>query len=212
MIWAIVGFSVAIIAMFCVSLAEFAAERPWFEQNRAYLAAAMMALGVVFWFAGRMKSRRAAAAEAKAPKDRFQGPPMEGADAGDSGSFSFALFSYQYWGVILVILSASVLFVRPWSTIRERGFPAPPALVRAIKKDLARIEPPPPPAPAVPEALPSELRLQGIIFRRAKPSAIINGGTFYKGDKALGAEVLDITRESVSVRFAGTNYILSLRE
>lgn len=207
MIWAILGFSVGIIALFCVSLAEFAAEKPFFESNRAVIATLLCFLGIAFWFIGRFKGRQ----QTQEVEEHVPEPGWEPETPETHSRLS--LFSYQYWGVILVILSASVLFVRPWRTAPKPAMTDPTPLVR-LEKPVPTNAPPPKPAPP-PEPRPvqfPELKLQGIIYRQNEPAAIINAETYYVGDRVSGAQVVAITRHSVELRMAGVTTLLQLDE
>ncbi len=80
---------------------------------------------------------------------------------------------------------------------------------------MARIEPPaettapstnlPAPPPAFPE-----LRLQSIIYRLKRPSAMINGQMAQVGDRIGEALVVEIQRQAVKVEWRGSNRTLSL--
>lgn len=63
------------------------------------------------------------------------------------------------------------------------------------------------PAPAKPP-LP---KLQGILFRPDRPAAVIDGKTLFVGDRLAEAEVIAISRQSVTVTDGGQTYTLSLR-
>ncbi|HAM72866.1 MAG TPA: hypothetical protein DCM86_14595, partial [Verrucomicrobiales bacterium] len=54
--------------------------------------------------------------------------------------------------------------------------------------------------PAEPATFP-KLVLQGIYYRPAKPSAVINAKTVYVGDKVAQAKVLAIDRREVTVQW-----------
>jgi hypothetical protein len=63
----------------------------------------------------------------------------------------------------------------------------------------------PAPAPAFPE-----LKLQSIIYRLNRPSAMINGQMVHAGDRIGDASVLEIRRQAVKVEWRGSNRTLSL--
>lgn len=56
-----------------------------------------------------------------------------------------------------------------------------------------------------------KLRLQGIYWRPARPSAVINAKTVYIGDKVEAARVTAIDRESVTVEWESESKVLTLQ-
>jgi hypothetical protein len=72
---------------------------------------------------------------------------------------------------------------------------------------------PPEPATALaePEDTLTDLKLQGIFYRLAKPSALIDGQVLYVGDEIEGARVTAIERQSVRLVQAGQTIVLKLR-
>jgi len=105
--------------------------------------------------------------------------------------------------------------------------PAPPVLPAAPQPEPAPVvtvtaatsEPPPAPAaaaptPSVPEEppappKPAPLRLQGIAFSPAHPSAVINGKTVYVGDKLGEFRVSAITADSATLLNASQTNVLT---
>ena len=88
--------------------------------------------------------------------------------------------------------------------------PPPPAV---------KVEPPPQPvvaskAPIVTTELPAQkpilLKLQGILYRPADPTAIINGKTVRIGDRIGEALVVSINQEGVAVAAAGQTNVLMM--
>ena len=68
---------------------------------------------------------------------------------------------------------------------------------------------------AVPEKLAAkpvfpEMRLQGIFYRVAKPSVLINSRTLFINDKVEGVKVIAIDRQTVTLEFGGERRVLSL--
>jgi hypothetical protein len=62
-----------------------------------------------------------------------------------------------------------------------------------------------PPKPAAPV-----LKLQGILWKPSKPLAMINAKMVGRGDKILGAKVVAIDQESVTLDRAGETIVLTL--
>jgi hypothetical protein len=56
-----------------------------------------------------------------------------------------------------------------------------------------------------------KLRLQGIYWRPARPSAVINGKTVYIGDKVEAVRVTAMDQESVTLQWQSETKVLTLR-
>ena len=69
-----------------------------------------------------------------------------------------------------------------------------------------------PPAAAAPveTTKATALKLQGVFFRTANPSAMVNGKTVFVGSRVSGATVKAITRESVTLEADGQTTVLTL--
>src|SRR4051812_29432403 len=169
MIYAILGFSVAIAAIFSVTVAETLVGKAIFENHRAHIAITLAVIGVTFWFVGRYLGRQ------RNLKAQFE----TGSDPGKH----FLLFDLRYWGPMLVALSGITLFICPLRTTQQIVAQAPPP--PPVQQPIAVEEPmplPPPPEPKAPVVFPA-LKMQGIIFRKIRPCAIINGHSYTTGDR-----------------------------
>lgn len=188
MIWSILGISVAVLAVFSVTLAETLVGIPLFEAYRPHAAVGLGVVGAIAWFIGRtLASRRR------------------------SDSKSFLLFDLRYWGPVLVAFGVITLFIRP---LRHEK-PAKPTPVaqpkpRPAAPVVAQKPVEPAPEPAKPAVFPP-LKMQGVIFKESKPVAIINGQSYSVGD-SLGGEVLvrAIQRDSVMLELAGEMKVLTV--
>jgi hypothetical protein len=81
--------------------------------------------------------------------------------------------------------------------------PAPSATQASATAPQAAPAPPPePPKPA--------FRLQGIFFRLANPSALVNGKSVWVGSRVDGATVKTITRDSLTIEANGETTVLTL--
>jgi len=69
---------------------------------------------------------------------------------------------------------------------------------------------PPSPAPEPIEAPKPAFKLQGIFFRPANPSAMVNGRSVWVGSRFDGATVKTITRESLTIEVNGQTQVLTL--
>ena len=56
-----------------------------------------------------------------------------------------------------------------------------------------------------------ELKLQGVFYRPANPSAMINAKSVYKGDRIDGARVIAIGRDTVTVEWKGQRKVLTIQ-
>lgn len=90
--------------------------------------------------------------------------------------------------------------------------PAAPSPTNAVASEPATNPPVPAPvpAPAPPPSPFADLKLQSIIFREGKPSAVINGDMVSVGDKIRGARVLAIEPQAVTVQRGGETNELRL--
>src|ERR1051325_4220611 len=102
MIWTILGISVAIIAVFCITVAETLVGQPVFESHRHYLAGALGALGLLAVFLGRhLHAKRGAQQKAEADLAK-----------------TFLLLDLCYWGPMLLVLSIIPFFICPLRHIK----------------------------------------------------------------------------------------------
>lgn len=191
MIWTILGVSVAIVAVFCVSVAELLVGQPAFERSRGYIAGVLAICGIVAWFFGRFLGRRRVANQ---PKDDAR---------------IFVLFDLRYWGPMLVVLGVITLFI---DTIKLReenaslvAAPLPPKKVEPV---VVAAEPPPP-VTKLPVSFPI-VKVQGIIFRENHPAVIVNGRSYEEGDAIGDMTIKEITRDAVTFEKSGEEKLFFL--
>ena len=55
-----------------------------------------------------------------------------------------------------------------------------------------------------------EMRLQGIFYRVARPSVLINSRTLFINDKVEGVRVIAIDRQDVTLEFQGQRKVLTM--
>jgi len=183
MLWTILGFSVGILAVFCITVAETLVPLPMFDQFRPYAAIALGVAGGVFWFIGRALGRKLAA---------------------NGGNPRFILVDLRYWGPMLMVFGLITLFIRP---LRQTHTDAPQMVARPAPKPavvVAKVPEPPKPQPVIqaPPVFP-RMKMQGVFFRSAHPFAIINGQSYTVGDHVGEVLVRSIDKESVLVEFGG---------
>lgn len=182
----------AIVAAFCVSVAELLVGKPVFENNRPHIAGALVAAGVVAWFVGRA----------------LQPKPVSAEMDPDLAPRRFVLFDLRYWGPMFLAFGIITLFIRPLKTVKPE-----PVLAKAKpapKKEV--VAPRKPPVVAVTPARPvfPKLKMQGVIYREEKPFAIINGKSYTIGDHIGDVVVRSIDRTSVMLEGGGEMKVLSL--
>lgn len=191
MIWSILGLSVAIIATFCVVVAEYFVPQDSFQHYKHWVSLGLSGTGVVLWIIARIRSGSTRQSDTVV---LLSNPSAEAPDEPAETTF-FALRLF-YWGPMFVALGIILVFIRPLKTVKaeapmKQGTSEP-------KKEVVVPAPPPKPKPRRAVEFPVA-KLQGIFFRNASPSAIINGESVYIGDRVGDAEVSHITRDSVSL-------------
>jgi hypothetical protein len=195
MIWTILGFSVGIVAFFCIVVAETIVGKSVFEQNRMYIAGVFVAAGVAAWFIGRHLGK-------KKPKQ----------DDEEDLAPRFLLFDLRYWGPMLVTLGIITLFIRPLRHQQVEVATAPTQ--PPVKKVVEAVVPPPPqpepPKPKEPVTFP-ELKMQGLFLNEKIPYAIINGQSYAVGDHLGEITIKAIDRTGVMLELSGEMKMLTLR-
>ncbi len=195
----------ALIAVFCLSVAGLLAGKPLFEACRPYLAMTLSACGVVAWFVGRFNAKR------RSPQPA-QGEADEQEECEGGGKQDLSLWDLRYWGPMLTLLGVITIFIWPLNE------PATPSQVTAApgpkKVAMPTLQPAPPTSkPVVVLAAPAKfpvLKVQGVIFRAQNPFAIINGASYTVGDRVGDVLVKAIERESVMLELDGQYKVLTL--
>jgi hypothetical protein len=176
MIWTILGISVAIMGVFCISMAETLVGKPLFENNRPYIAIATAVAGVATWLFGYhlgVKQRR--------KRD------------GTTDSTPFVLFDLRYWGPMLIVFGMITLFIRPLRQSKEAGASAPrPPSPKVLPTEPVK----------TPVVFP-RLKMQGLILRSTRQVAIINGEAYTVGDHVGDVLVKAIDRSGVTLELRG---------
>lgn len=179
MIWTILGCSIAVVAIFCVAVAEFLVGTPFFEARRPYFAMGLAICGAILWFWGRRRTEK----------------KVEEASEDEADVQVFVLADLRYWGPMLVILGMITLFIQ---TLHQKEPVTVQARVVPVQKE---VPPPPVPEPApqpkkAPATFPA-IKLQGVILKAENSMAIINGQSFAVGDRIGDAVLKEISREGV---------------
>jgi len=188
MIWTVLGLAVAIIAVFCVSVAELIVGHPLFEAQRLNIAGALAGVGVVLALFGWVfRARR------RASRDDDRRP--------------FILFDMRFWGPMLIAFGVITVFIRPLKEMKKEMAFVPP------KPPEARSVEPAKPAVKEKEKIPvvfPKVRIQGIFVSASRASAILNGESYFVGDHVGDAVVRTIDRNGVVLEVAGETKLLTL--
>lgn len=181
----------AILAVFCISVAEMLVGKPIFENHREYIAGILAAAGVAAWFVGRFLERR------RRSHDEPDTEPVK----------QFVLFDLRYWGPMLLALGVTTLFIRPLKLPKHEQVAVAPQ--PAPKKEVVEAPPPEPQPPKEPVIFP-ELKMQGVFFRETRSFAIINGHSYSVGDHVGDVIIKAIDRTSVVLELSGEMKLLTL--
>ena len=189
-IWGRLGISVAIVATFSIIMTEVLQEKAFYEKHRWVICAVLIAMGVFLLVVGRFVNRQIRASH----RD----------EDGQPGPGPFVLVNMEYWGLMLTIFGILVVFIVPFRKVEARA--ATPLAPKTIEKTNALpkvvTNAPAPPEPVKPVTFP-KLKLQGIVFREPRPSALINGRTYFIGDEVEGARVFSVGPTNAVVEFQG---------
>ena len=185
MLWTILGISVAIIAVFCISVAELIVGHPLFESQRLHIAGALAAVGLVLALFGWVFRAR------RADKDDDRRP--------------FILFDVRFWGPMLIVFGIITVFIRPLKEMKKEMAFVPPARPKTVEAPQApQIEP-----ERISIVFP-KVRIQGIFVNATRASAILNGESYSVGDHVENATVKAIDRNGVVLEQGGETKLLTL--
>jgi hypothetical protein len=181
MIWTMLGCSVAVVAIFCVAVAEFLVGTPFFEARRPHFAMGLAICGAILWFWGRRRKEK----------------KVEEASEDETDTRVFVLADLRYWGPMLVILGVITLFIQ---TLHQKE----PVMIQARVAPAPVVQPPPPPPEPVPQPKKAPatfpvIKLQGVIVKAENSMAIINGQSFAIGDRIGDAVLKEINRDGVTL-------------
>jgi hypothetical protein len=191
-IWSKLGISVALVAAYCIAIAELLQPTRFYERHKWSICATAIISGAIAYGVGRYVLRRIHTryleAQAKLP---------EAERDSDSKQWEpFLLFNLAYWGVMIAIFGCIIIFFVPTHSKRQKATVAARASERPARKAqpapaaaTTNAIPPPPPIP--------RFRLQGITLREPNPSALIDGRTYFIGDMVKDAKVVSIDASTV---------------
>jgi hypothetical protein len=183
MIWTVLGLSVAIIAVFCISVAEIVLGQPLFESHRPHIAGGLAAAGVMLAMFGVVfRTRRRA--------------------SGDDDRRSFILFDLRFWGLMLIVFGVITVFIRPLKQMKME--------VAFTSRQPAASQPVQAEKPGKPPVIFPKVRVQGVFLRNLRAAAILNGESYFVGDRIGNALVRTIDRNGVVLEMAGETKFLAL--
>lgn len=199
-LWGRLGISVAIVAMFCIVMTEFLQSTAYYESYRWHTCGMFVAVGISVGLIGRrINERWRKAQQLLAKSDEFSDQAGEEAVPTDP----FLLVNVAYWGLMLIVLGITIIFIipRPKEVVIAAATPAAPP--KHAKPTNTPPPAPAPPAQPVPQKSFPLVKLQGISYRKSNPSALINGKTFFVGDHIGAAKIVAIDPFSTTFEMDG---------
>ena len=203
-IWSILGISVALVAGFCIAVAELLQSTLFYELHKKAVCASLIILGGVVYGIGRYLHRRLKARYAASQAELPEGER----DKNSREWQPFLLFNLEYWGVMVASFGCIIVFFVPTYSKLQK------ATVAARGADTERRKPRPTPAPpptnvivAKPLQIP-KFNLQGVTLRENAPSALIDGRTYFVGDWIKDGQLLSIDSNGVVLAWREIKVIL----
>jgi hypothetical protein len=194
------------LSMFLMVMLKSLRYQPFYENNRWLICGGLAVLGLTLVVAGSFLSRR----------------PRPKLEEGERASSPFLLANVAYWGFLFLLFGGAVTFVSPKARIaraaeaRPTNSIAKPIVALNPKFSIVEKSPSPVHAAAAAAAVATNqlaaLKLQGIVYDKLKPSAIINGRTYFVGDGLRDAKIVSIEPSEVVVELNGQKRTLRLGE
>jgi len=191
-----IGIGVAIVAVYCVLVIGIVRTTVLYESYHRYVGIAISTGGAAFLAVGAWKRRRIA--RQAITED---GAPTEDADEPAHATQQFSLLNSRSVGVMCLILGLATVFILP--------LPPPAMPIRAAQP--LRTNEPPKVEPVKPAMFPA-VRIQGIYYRPERPSALINGKSYFIGDQVQDAKVVAIARDQVLLEIEGQQRVYLLEK
>jgi hypothetical protein len=193
-IWSRLGLSVAVAAVFCITLTEFCQQRTFYQVARWYGCIIFTAVGIAFGLVGFLRERqRRRLADTNEPSDAYESHRTSA--------------RFLFWGPVLLTFGAIIFFV-PYKSDDKAALPV---AARTIAPTPQTSAPPaavvtPVPAEVVVTNTPlqfPDLKVQGIVFRPPKNAVIVNGRSYFVGDFIENAKVFSIGADTVVLEIKG---------
>lgn len=191
MIWSILGVSVAVVALFCIAVAELVCGQEYFEEHRLLISLALGLVGMGVWSFGRWKP---------AQRARTEEVPVADEEA-KVAKFDF-LQSSGYWGPMIIVFSLVAFFIQP---LRQKMTP------KIIASSPAPVPRPAVKLPPVASIEFPKMKLQGVNTLGGDPNVIINGRVYTIGDHLGPAVIKAIDRQGVTLELSGQIKVLRLQ-
>jgi len=191
------SISIAMAGIFSVVVILLLRDKVFYEMHRWIICSALLAIGLFLCVAGHFVNRQS---QASNMSEDGEVPPVP-----------FFLVNMEYWGLMLAIFGVIIVFLAPLKKIEARAT-APAALaenMEATNASLANALVTSASGSGKNVTLP-KLRLQGVVLREPRASALINGRTYFVGDLVEGAKVLSVDPDGVVVEFQGRQTALRL--
>jgi hypothetical protein len=189
------------VSMFLMVTLKSLRYQPFYENDRWLICCGLAVLGLVFVVAGFFLRQR--------PRLRLE--------EGERTPSPFLLANVAYWGFLFLLFGGAAALVSPRTRIARAAEAKP---TNSISKPLVAMNPKfsivdgvqssAHPATATNQL--ATLKLQGIVYDKVKPSAIINGRTYFVGDGLRDAKVVSIEPSEVVVELSGQKRTLRLGE
>src|SRR5437588_12028958 len=170
-IWARLGVSVALAAIFYIASAEILPSTSFFEAHKWHLCVMVLTCGLILWSLGLVINARLARKTAAVQE------PGTHAEEGEQEDGPFLLVNLSYWGPMLVVFSIILAFIYPkghlsaqivaarTSPISLTNVPAPQSPSKALEIQAPHL------VADKPAGWPS-LKLQGLTYRKANASVL----------------------------------------
>jgi hypothetical protein len=192
-VWPRIGMSIAIVAAFCIAIMETIQTTLFYQNYKWHFCGALTAIAIIFLLIGFPLNRgRARLAKAK-------GMEYEG---------TFFLTDLVFWGMVIAFCALNVFLIMPTyrpvlvqTPVLKTNSPPNTSSIPVVVKA---------PEPAPIRAFPP-LLLQGVTFQERASSVLINGKTFFLGDRVQGAKLVKITSNSATLELGGQFKTLELR-
>lgn len=187
MIFAQLGMTLVLVALFCAAVAERLVGQPVFDTNRPVFAAGLGAVGVLVIFVGVVAAKRRQSNRLPDPGrlKRFIEPRFWGFVVILIGMLTF---NFEAWGLDLRWLDLRARMEGRVEIVQARE----PGETNQISKHAPHKAGP---VPAI--------KIQGIIFKSEHPVVLIDGQSYRVGESVDDAVIQAITRESIVVQIGG---------
>jgi hypothetical protein len=187
------GLLVALVAFFTIAGEAALTGIDFLNRNDAFVCTGMGLLGFLGWLTGRVREAR------RVISPPVQDVPVEEADA----EHPLALFgSLKGWGVILVLLAATLSCLVAW----HRHQPALVACARPLPVKTIRV------TNEAPKLVFPSLELRGVVVNGAKSSALINGCVLHLGEGVGNVVLVAVDSEHAFMAMEGQTNSYALRK